>query len=41
MIEILEASDAVGTMRGAAELCGHDHKTVAHYLAARNEGGGD
>jgi len=40
-MEILEAFDAVGTLRGAAELCGCDHKTVAHYVAERNEGGGD
>ncbi len=29
-MEILEAFDLVGTLRGAAELVGCDHKTVAH-----------
>ena len=29
MMEILEAFDLVGTLRGAAELVGCDHKTVA------------
>lgn len=41
VMEILEAFDAVGTLRGAAELCGCDHKTVAHYVAERDRGGGD
>jgi hypothetical protein len=31
-MEILEAYDLVGTLRGAAELAGCDHKTVAHYV---------
>jgi len=32
-MEILEAFDLVGTLRGAAEPTGCDHKTVAHYVA--------
>ena len=40
-MEILEAFDLVGTLRGAAELAGCDHKTVAHYVAAREDAGGD
>lgn len=39
-MEILEAFDLVGTLRGAAELTGCDHKTVAHYVAARERAGG-
>ena len=31
-MEILEAFDLVGTLRGAAELVGCDHKTVGHYV---------
>lgn len=40
-MEILEAFDLVGTLRGAAELVGCDHKTVAHYVQEREEAGGD
>ena len=40
-MEILEAFDLVGTLRGAAELVGCDHKTVAHYVAAREDAGGE
>jgi transposase len=40
-MEILEAYDLVGTLRGAAELIGCDHKTVAHYVQQREAGGGD
>lgn len=40
-MEILEAFDLVGTLRGAAELAGCDHKTVAHYVGEREAGGGD
>ena len=40
-MEILEAYDLVGTLRGAAELVGCDHKTVAHYVQEREAAGGD
>ena len=39
-MEILEAFDLTGTLRGAAELAGCDHKTVAHWVAARDAAGG-
>jgi transposase len=39
-MEILEAYDLTGTLRGAAELVGCDHKTVAHWVRARDEAGG-
>ena len=39
-MEILEAFDLAGTLRGAAELAGCDHKTVAHWVRAREEAGG-
>ncbi|MDP8909311.1 MAG: IS21 family transposase, partial [Chloroflexota bacterium] len=39
-MEILEAYDLTGTLRGAAELAGCDHKTVAHWVRARDEAGG-
>lgn len=39
-MEILEAFDVTGTLRGAAELAGCDHKTVAHWVRARDEAGG-
>jgi hypothetical protein len=32
VMEILEAFDLAGSLRGAAELCGCDHKTVAHWV---------
>ncbi len=40
VMEILEAFDATGTLRAAAELAGCDHKTVAHWVRAREEAGG-
>src|SRR4051794_17453593 len=40
VMEILEAFDLTGTLRGAAELVGCDHKTVAHWVRARDEAGG-
>lgn len=40
-MEILEAFDLVGSLRKAAELADCDHKTVAHYVQEREEGGGD
>src|SRR3954449_9614270 len=40
VMEILEAFDVTGTLRGAAELEGCDHKTVAHWVRAREEAGG-
>lgn len=39
-MEILEAYDLTGTLRGAAQLAGCDHKTVAHWVAARDAAGG-
>jgi transposase len=39
-MEILEAFNLTGTLRGAAELAGCDHKTVAHWVRARDEAGG-
>ncbi len=39
-MEILEAFDLTGTLRGAAELAGCDHKTVAHWVRAREAAGG-
>jgi hypothetical protein len=39
-MEILEAFDLTGTLRGAAELAGCDHKTVGHWVRAREEDGG-
>jgi hypothetical protein len=40
VMEILEAYDLTGTLRGAAQLVGCDHKTVAHWVRARDEAGG-
>lgn len=40
VMEILEAFDLTGSLRGAAELAGCDHKTVARWVAARDEAGG-
>jgi transposase len=40
MMEILEAYDLAGTLRGAAVLAGCDHKTVARVVAAREAAGG-
>ena len=39
-MEILEAYDLTGTLRGAAALAGCDHKTVAYWLAQRERTGG-
>ncbi len=38
VLEILEAFDTVGTLRGAAALAGCDHKTVAYWVRMRDEG---
>jgi hypothetical protein len=40
VMEILEAFDLTGSLRGAADLAGCDHKTVAHWVAARDAAGG-
>src|SRR4051794_30654880 len=40
VMEILEAFDLTGSLRGAAELAGCDHKTVGHWVRARDEAGG-
>lgn len=40
VMEILEAFDLAGSLRGAAELAGCDHKTVAHWVEARDAAGG-
>jgi hypothetical protein len=40
VMEILEAYDVTGSLRGAAALAGCDHKTVAHWVRAREEAGG-
>jgi transposase len=40
VMEILEAFDLTGTLRGAAELAGCDHKTVARLVRAREAAGG-
>jgi hypothetical protein len=37
-MEILEAYDLAGSLRGAAQLSGCDHKTVAHWVAERDLG---
>src|SRR6202790_42420 len=39
-MEILEAYDKTGTLRGAAALAGCDHKAVARLVAAREAAGG-
>src|ERR1700757_1746802 len=39
-MEILEAYDLTGSLRGAAALAGCDHKTVARLVAAREAVGG-
>ncbi len=41
VLEILEAFDMVGTLRGAAALAGCDHKTVAYWVRMRDEAGGE
>jgi hypothetical protein len=38
VMEILEAYDLAGSLRGAAQLAGCDHKTVAHWVAQRDLG---
>ena len=38
-MEILEAYDLTGSLRGAAALAGCDHKTVARLVAAREVAG--
>ena len=40
VMEILEAFDATGSLRAAAELAGCDHKTVGHWVRAREDAGG-
>ncbi|MCU0281947.1 MAG: IS21 family transposase [Acidimicrobiia bacterium] len=40
VMEILEAFDLTGSLRAAAELAGCDHKTVAHWVRAREAAGG-
>ncbi len=40
VMEILEAYDLTGTLRGAAALAGCDHKTVAYWVRLRDEAGG-
>jgi len=40
VMEILEAFDATGSLRAAAELVGCDHKTVGHWVRAREAAGG-
>jgi transposase len=35
VVEILEAYDLTGSLRGAAKLAGCDHKTVAHWVRQR------
>ena len=40
VVEILEAFDLAGSLRGAAVLAGCDHKTVAHWVSARERAGG-
>jgi len=39
-MQILEAYDLTGSLRGAAALAGCDHKTVARVVAAREAAGG-
>lgn len=39
IMEILEAYDATGSYRAAAELAGCDHHTVARYVKMRADGG--
>src|ERR1700733_9256436 len=40
VMEILEAYDLTGSLRGAAALCGCDHKTVGQWVRARDAAGG-
>lgn len=41
VMEILEAYDLTGSLRGAAALAGCDHKTVAHWVRQRELTGGN
>jgi transposase len=41
VMEILEAYDLTGSLRGAAALCGCDHKTVGQWVRARDAAGGE
>jgi transposase len=40
VMEILEAFDATGSLRAAAELVGCDHKTVGQWVRAHDDAGG-
>ena len=40
-MEILDAYDLTGSLRGAAALVGCDHKTVAHWVQVRERAGGE
>ncbi|MDQ6732016.1 MAG: IS21 family transposase, partial [Actinomycetota bacterium] len=40
-MELLEAYELTGSLRGAAALAGCDHKTVARLVAARDAAGGE
>ena len=40
VMEILEAFDLTGSFRQAAVLVGCDHKTVGHWVRARDQVGG-
>src|SRR4051794_34701720 len=40
VMEILEAFDATGSLRAAAGLVGCDHKTIGHWVRAREDAGG-
>ena len=40
VMEILEAYDLTGSLRGAAGLVGCDHKTVAYWVRQRDAAGG-
>jgi transposase len=40
VMEILEAYDLAGSLRGAAALAGCDHKTVAYWVRRREQAGG-
>lgn len=40
VMEILEAFDLTGSLRGAAALVGCDHKTVAYWVRQRELAGG-
>ena len=40
VMEILEAYDLTGSLRGAAALAGCDHKTVAFWVRQRDQAGG-